>query len=119
TRCGWHHGGTRNINPSLNVPAGSVKPAAIAGVHGRHTFAEPRPLVALGTSKPQPDNYPYRSQIFTRPNHHRPRSPSPDVWTDLPACRHHASFSARSVLCGLATAPCRTLHSGSSHQLGI
>ena len=26
----------------------SVNPAAIAGVHGRHTFAEPRPLVASG-----------------------------------------------------------------------
>jgi hypothetical protein len=28
----------------------SVKPAAIAGVHGRHIFAKPRPLVALGSA---------------------------------------------------------------------
>jgi hypothetical protein len=28
-----------------------VNPAAIAGVHGRHTLADPLPLVGLGTSK--------------------------------------------------------------------
>src|SRR5207244_1126232 len=46
--CG--HGGTRESRTSLSDQTWSVNPAAIAGVHGRHTFAEPRPLVASGTS---------------------------------------------------------------------
>jgi hypothetical protein len=30
------------------------------------------PHASLRLPLPQPSNYPYRSQIFTRPNHHRP-----------------------------------------------
>ena len=119
TPAGCGHGGTRNISTSRSVHTRSVNPAAIAGVQGRHCLAEPVPLVDSGCGRPQPGNYPYRSQIFTGPNHHHPRSPSPPVWTDSPACRHHAPCAARSVLCGLAAAPCRTLHSGASHQLGV
>jgi hypothetical protein len=42
---GCGHGGTRKRNPSRSDHTGSVTPAAIAGVHGRHTLAEPLPLV--------------------------------------------------------------------------
>jgi len=39
-----------SASTSCSVHTWSVKPAAIAGVHSRHTFAEPRPLVASGAS---------------------------------------------------------------------
>jgi hypothetical protein len=47
--CGCSHGGPRENSPALRDHTGAVKPAALAGVHGRHTLAEPRPLVASGT----------------------------------------------------------------------
>jgi hypothetical protein len=79
TPAGWGHGGTRKSSTSRSVQTWSVRPAAIAGVQGRPCWAEPTPLVSSGCGKPQPSNYPYRSQIFSRPNHYRPRSSSPDV----------------------------------------
>ena len=49
TACGCGHGGTRNISTSCSVHTWSVNPAAIAGVHSRHNFAEPLPLVVSET----------------------------------------------------------------------
>src|ERR671925_749316 len=46
---GCGHGGTRYSNTALRLQTWSVNPAAIAGVHGRHTLTEPLPLVASGT----------------------------------------------------------------------
>src|SRR5262249_1499002 len=46
TVCG--HGGTRYRRTSFSVHTWSVRPAAIAGVHGRHRVAEPRPFVTSG-----------------------------------------------------------------------
>jgi len=43
-----------------------------------------------GIGKPQPGNYPYRSQIITGTHHYRYRSPSPTVWPDPHACRRDA-----------------------------
>ena len=40
-----------------------------------------------GIGKPQPGNYPYRSQIITGTHHYRYRSPSPTVWPNPHACR--------------------------------
>jgi len=119
TSAGWGHGGTRYNTTSRKGQTWSVHPAALAGVRGCHCLAEPVPLVGRGCGKPQPGNYTYRSQIFTRPNHRRPWSPASAVWTDPPACRPHSPCSARSLLCGPAATLCRTAHSGSSHQLGI
>jgi hypothetical protein len=38
---GWGHGGTRKSSTSRRVQTWSVRPAAIAGVHGRHCLADP------------------------------------------------------------------------------
>src|SRR5262245_9266376 len=46
--CGCGHGGTRHSSTSRRVHTRLVKPAAIAGVQGRHCFAEPVPLVGRG-----------------------------------------------------------------------
>jgi len=48
---GWGHGGTRNSSTSLKVQTWSVRPAAIAGVRGRHCVAEPVPCVGSGWSR--------------------------------------------------------------------
>src|SRR6266853_5547049 len=40
-----------------------------------------------GIGKPQPGNYPSRSQRITGTHHYRYRSPSPTVWPDPHACR--------------------------------
>ncbi len=44
-------------------------------------------LGGVGLGKPQPGNYPCRSQIITGTRHYRYRSPSPTVWPDPHACR--------------------------------
>src|ERR671922_334414 len=51
TVCGCGHGGTRYSNTSLRLQTWSVNPAAIAGVHGRHTLTEPLPLVGIGSAR--------------------------------------------------------------------
>ena len=43
--CGCSHGGTRYLKTSRRLPTRSGRPAALAGVHGRHGMAEPVPLV--------------------------------------------------------------------------
>jgi hypothetical protein len=48
TVCGWGHGGTRKRHTSRSDHPWSVKPAALAGVQGRHTLAEPVPWVGIG-----------------------------------------------------------------------
>src|SRR5712664_4074322 len=51
TSAGCGHGGTRKSMTSLRVHTWSVKPAAIAGVHGRHCLAEPWPWVGRGCDR--------------------------------------------------------------------
>jgi len=46
---GYGHGGTRKSSTSRRGHPRSVSPAAIAGVHGRHTLADPVPLVGRGS----------------------------------------------------------------------
>src|SRR5713226_7681410 len=46
TGCG--HGGTRKSSTSRNVQTCSVSPAAMAGVRGCHSWAEPVPCVGTG-----------------------------------------------------------------------
>jgi hypothetical protein len=48
TPAGWGHGGTRKSNTSRNIHTRSVSPATIAGVQGRHSVADPVPLVGSG-----------------------------------------------------------------------
>ena len=48
TPAGCGHGGTRKSNTSRSVHTWSVRPAAIAGVRGRHCVAEPLPWVGSG-----------------------------------------------------------------------
>jgi len=48
TVCGCGHGGIRKSSTSRSHQTWSVRPAAIAGVHGRHCMAEPVPLVGSG-----------------------------------------------------------------------
>jgi len=48
---GWGHGGTRHRSTSRRVHTWSVRPAAMAGVQGRHCFAEPVPLVGSGCGR--------------------------------------------------------------------
>src|SRR5262247_2311840 len=38
--CGWDHDGTRQRNTPRSTHPWSIKPAALAGVQGRHCFAE-------------------------------------------------------------------------------
>jgi hypothetical protein len=51
TPAGWGHGGTRNSSTSRSVHTRSVRPAAIAGVHGRHCAAELVPWVSSGCGR--------------------------------------------------------------------
>jgi hypothetical protein len=48
---GCGHGGTRNMSISPKVHTWSVKPAALAGVQGRHVLAEPLPFVSSGCDR--------------------------------------------------------------------
>src|SRR5215831_7964182 len=51
TPTGWGHGGTRKSSTSRSVQTWSVSPAAIAGVHGRHNWAEPVPWAGSGCGR--------------------------------------------------------------------
>src|SRR5438105_12580798 len=57
TPAGCGHGGTRKSNTARSVQTWSVRPAAMAGVQGRHCLAEPLPLVGSGWDKPQPGEH--------------------------------------------------------------
>jgi hypothetical protein len=46
---GGGHGDTRNSKTSRSDHTWSVNPAAIVGVQGRHTLAEPLPFVGTGS----------------------------------------------------------------------
>jgi len=48
---GWGHGGTRKSSTSRSVQTWSVSPAAIAGVHGRHNWAELVPWAGSGCGR--------------------------------------------------------------------
>ena len=69
-----------------------------------------------GIGKPQPRNYPCRSQRRTGTDHHRHRSPAPTVWPDPHAGRHDTPCDTRPVLCGVAAAPHRTTRACASHH---
>ena len=69
-----------------------------------------------GIGKPQPRNYPCRSQRRTGTDHHRHRSPAPAVWPDPPAGRDDTPCRTRPLLCGVAAAPDRTPGACASHQ---
>ena len=69
-----------------------------------------------GIGKPQPRNYPCRSQRRTGTDHHRHRSPAPTVWPDSHAGRDDTPCYTRPLLCGVAAAPHRTIGSCASHQ---
>jgi hypothetical protein len=51
TPTGWGHGGTLHSNTSFRLHTRSVRPAAIAGVHGRHCVAAPLPWAGSGWDK--------------------------------------------------------------------
>jgi hypothetical protein len=51
TPAGCGHGGTRKSSTARRVHTRSVSPAAIAGVHGRHSLTEPAPLVSTGCGR--------------------------------------------------------------------
>ena len=76
-------------------------------------------LGGVGLGKPQPGNYPCRSQRCTGTDHHRHRSPSPAVWPDSPAGRDDTPCRTRPLLCGVAAAPGRTPGPCAGHQPGI
>jgi len=69
-----------------------------------------------GSGKPQPRNYPCRSQRRTGTDHHRHRSSAPAVWPDPPAGRDDTPCRTRPLLCGVAAAPDRTPGACASHQ---
>ena len=73
-------------------------------------------LGGVGLGKPQPRNYPYRSQRRTGTDHHHYRSPAPAVWPDPHAGRDDTPCHTRPLLCGVAAAPNRTIGSCASHQ---
>ncbi|HSX83626.1 MAG TPA: ATP-binding protein, partial [Candidatus Saccharimonadia bacterium] len=73
-------------------------------------------LGGVGLGKPQPCNYPCRSQRSTGTNYHGHRSPSPTVWTDSPAGRDDTSCRTRPLLCGVAAAPGGTPSPCAGHQ---
>jgi class 3 adenylate cyclase len=68
-----------------------------------------------GIGKPQPRNYPCRSQRCTGTDHHRHRSPAPTVWPNPPAGRADTPCHTRPLLCGVAAAPHRTISSCASY----
>src|SRR5215467_4314698 len=51
TPAGCGHGGTRKSSTSRSVQTWSVRPAAIAGVQGRHCVVEPVPWVDAGCGR--------------------------------------------------------------------
>ena len=69
-----------------------------------------------GIGKPQPCNYPCKSQRSTGPDHHSRRSPAPAVWPNPHAGRDDPPCHTRPLLCGVAAAPDRTTGSCASHQ---
>jgi len=69
-----------------------------------------------GIEKPQPYNYPCRSQRRSRHHHHGHRSPAPALWSYPPAGRHDPPYRARPVLCGVAAAPGDTPGPCAGHQ---
>ena len=69
-----------------------------------------------GIGKPQPRNYPCKSQRSTGPDHHSRRSPAPAVWPNPHAGRDDPPCHTRPLLCGVAAAPDRTTGSCASHQ---
>ncbi len=73
-------------------------------------------LGGVGLGKPQPCNYPCKSQRSTGTDHHSGRSPAPAVWPDLHAGRDDPPCDTRPLLCGVAAAPDRTTGSCASHQ---
>ena len=76
-------------------------------------------LGGVGLGKPQPCNYPCRSQRRTGTDHHRHRSPAPAVWPDPPAGRDDTPCDTQPVLCGMAAAPHRTPGACARHQSRI
>src|SRR5262249_5798800 len=50
TITGCADGGTRHSSTARSVHTWSVRPAVIAGAHGRHRWAAPRPFVTSGAS---------------------------------------------------------------------
>ncbi len=73
-------------------------------------------LGGVGLGKPQPCNYPCKSQRRTGTDHHSRRSPAPAVWPDPHAGRSDTPCDTRPLLCGVAAAPDRTTGSRASHQ---
>ena len=73
-------------------------------------------LGGVGLGKPQPCNYPCKSQRRTGTDHHSHRSPAPAVWPDPHAGRDDTPCCTRPLLCGVAAAPDRTTGSCASHQ---
>jgi IstB-like ATP binding protein len=69
-----------------------------------------------GIGKPQPRNYPCRSQRRTGTDHHCHRSSAPAVWPDPHAGRDDPPCDTRPVWCGVAAAPNRTTGACASHQ---
>jgi IstB-like ATP binding protein len=80
---------------------------------------EPRHVLSTGSTgvgKPQPRNYPCRSQRRTGTDHHCHRSSAPAVWPDPHAGRDDPPCDTRPVWCGVAAAPNRTTGACASHQ---
>jgi hypothetical protein len=69
-----------------------------------------------GIGKPQPRNYPCRSQCRSRHHHHGHRSPPPALWSHPPTGRHDPPCRTRPVWCGGAAAPGDTPGSCAGHQ---
>ena len=82
-------------------------------VRNRHNVLITGPT---GIGKPQPCNYPCKSQRRTGTDHHSRRSPAPAVWPDPHAGRSDTPCDTRPLLCGVAAAPDRTTGSCASHQ---
>lgn len=61
-------------------------------------------LGGVGLGKPQPRNYPSRSQCIAGANHHRPGSPAPPVWSNIHAGRYDSPCATGPVLRGMAAA---------------
>src|SRR2546425_7031417 len=73
-------------------------------------------LRGVGLGKPQPCNYPCRSQRRIGTDHHRHRSPAPPVLPDPHTGHYDTPCYTRPLLCGVAAAPDRTTGSCASHQ---